>query len=73
MRRAIVLGLLAFATSVLFPAPAAAYDDEGYLGFADRVTTLLEPAWSAADGYYVSGSPGLDSRLNAAMLVVFID
>ena len=52
------------------PAQATGYDDEAYLRFADRVVAQLEPAWSPADGYYLSGTPALDSRLNAAMLLV---
>ena len=56
---------------MLSPTGALAYDDAGYLRFADRVVSALEPAWSPEDGHYVSGSPGLDSRVNAAVLVVF--
>jgi hypothetical protein len=56
------------------PAQAAkgtGFDDDGYLRIADRFAERVAPAWSPADGYYVSGSPALDSRLNAAMLVVY--
>jgi len=56
--------------ALITPAPAQAYDDAGYLNFTDRVAAQLEPAWSPADGYYLSGSPALDSRFNAAMLLV---
>ena len=52
-------------------AAGTGFDDEGYLRTADRFAARLAPAWSPADGYYVSGSPALDSRLNAAMLVVY--
>ena len=47
-----------------------AYDDEDYLAFTDDVAARLAPAWSPTDGYYRSGSPALDSRFNAAMLLV---
>jgi hypothetical protein len=70
MLRALVLTLLVSAAGAAMPGRAAAFDAEGYLRVADRFATRLAPAWSQADGYYVSGSPALESRLNAAMLVV---
>ena len=62
--------VIALVLTLASPARADGYDDGAYLRFADRVAAQLEPAWSPADGYYVSGSPALDSRLNAAMLLV---
>ena len=61
---------VAVAAAACAPAQAAGYDDEAYLRFADHVAAQLEPAWSPADGYYLSGSPVLESRFNAAMLLV---
>ncbi len=70
LRRAVpILRLLAMLLAVA-PPQAQAHDDAGYLRFADRMTTQLAPTWSPAKGYYESGSPSLDSRVNAAMLVV---
>ena len=56
--------------ALVAPAQAAGHDDEAYLRFADRVAARLEPAWSPADGHYLSGTLALDSRFNAAMLLV---
>jgi hypothetical protein len=61
---------VACATGLLAPGQAVGHDDEGYLRFADEVAAQLAPAWSPADGHYRSGSPALDSRFNAAMLLV---
>src|SRR5829696_866303 len=68
-RRAVAVAI-ACAMGLLAPGQAAGHDDEGYLRFADGVAAQLEPAWSPELGYYLSGSPALDSRFNAAMLLV---
>ena len=70
MPRRVLLACLVAALFAAAPARAAAFDDEGYLRVADGFAARLQPAWSPTDGYYLSGSPALDSRLNAAMLVV---
>jgi hypothetical protein len=70
MPRALPSIVLLLAMGAILPTSAAAFDDGGYLRVADRYAARVAPAWSPADGYYVSGSPALDSRLNAAMLVV---
>src|SRR5688500_18366913 len=68
--RALVVAALAAAAVLLCPATAGAHDDAGYLRVADRIVSSLEPTWSERAGHYESGSPALDSRVNAALLFV---
>jgi hypothetical protein len=70
MPRILAVAILVWMAAAAAPAAATAFDDEGYLRVADRFAQRVIPAWSPEAGYYVSGSPALDSRLNAAMLVV---
>jgi len=64
-----LLALLTFAAPAAAAAPPA-YTDADYLGFADRMVERLDSTWDPDDGYYKSGSPGLDSRYNASLLVI---
>jgi hypothetical protein len=63
------------AVAVLARPPMAgaapgAYSDADYFRFADRIVSALEPTWDPGRGYYLSGTDGLDSRYNAALLTV---
>ena len=60
-------GLLALAAFA--PAPAAAYDDAGYLAYADRMQERLDPLWDEQAGRYRPGGGGVDSLVNALMLL----
>jgi hypothetical protein len=59
------------AAALAWPGTAgAAYTDGDYLRYADRLAGMLDSTWDPALGYYTSTSSGIDSRYNAAMLVV---
>jgi hypothetical protein len=67
-----VLAAVALA-AVMAPGAHAAggsYTNADYFAYADRVVQRLDDTWSDANGYYRSGSNGLDSRYNASMLVI---
>ena len=69
---ATVLAAVALA-AVMAPGAHAAggsYTNADYFAYADRVVQRLDDTWSDANGYYRSGSYGLDSRYNASMLVI---
>jgi hypothetical protein len=53
-----------------WPPAAGAYVDADYLRYADRLAAQLDGSWDGAAGYYSSGAAGLDSRYNAALLLV---
>ena len=61
------LPLLAYAASS--PTPAFAYDDAGYLEYADRMTERLDRTWNDERGIYVPGSGGVDALVNAGLLL----
>ena len=62
------LPLLAYAASST--TPAFAYDDAGYLQYADRMTERLEDTWSEERGIYEPGYGGVDALVNAGLLLV---
>ena len=62
------LPLLAYAASST--TPAYAYDDAGYLQYADRMTERLEDAWNEDRGIYEPGYGGVDALVNAGLLLV---
>ena len=64
-----LLALLVSAAPAAAAAPPA-YTDADYFGFADRMVERLDRTWDPVAGYYKSGSPGLDSRYNASLLVI---
>jgi hypothetical protein len=74
-RSPLLYALLGACLALALVAPAAAapppgYTDADYFAFADRMVQRLDSTWDEADGYYKSGSPGLDSRYNASFLVI---
>ena len=65
MRRALIVTLLLLAAAP--PATALAYDDAGYLGYADRMQERLDPLWDEASGQYRPGPGGVDALINSLM------
>ncbi len=61
------LPLLAYAASS--PAPAFAYDDAGYLQYADRMQERLDGLWNEQRGIYEPGPGGVDALVNAGLLL----
>ena len=59
MRRALIAALLLLAAGP--PATALAYDDAGYLGYADRMQERLDPLWDEGTGQYRPGPGGVDA------------
>jgi hypothetical protein len=57
--------------ALAWPASAgAAYTDADYLRYADRLVTSLDGTWDPGLGYYTSSAATIDSRYNAALLLV---
>jgi len=63
------LPLLAYAASS--PTPALAYDDAGYLAYADRMQERLDGLWSEQRGIYEPGPGGVDALVNASILLTY--
>jgi len=63
------LPLLAYAASA--PTPALAYDDAGYLAYADRMQERLDGLWSEEHGIYEPGPGGVDALVNASILLTY--
>jgi hypothetical protein len=61
------LPLLAYAASL--PTPAFAYDDAGYLEYADRMQERLDGTWNETRGIYEPGAGGVDALVNAGLLL----
>ena len=61
------LPLLAYAASST--TPAFAYDDAGYLAYADRMQTRLDPLWSELPRAVLPGPGGVDTLVNAMCLL----
>ena len=61
------LPLLAYAASS--PTPAFAYDDAGYLAYADRMQERLDGLWNEQRGIYEPGPGGVDALVNAGLLL----
>jgi hypothetical protein len=64
--------LLAVLVMLGWPAAATAapYTEADYFRFADGIAAAVDPTWDAGRGYYDSGTRAVDSRYNAALLVV---
>jgi hypothetical protein len=65
--------LLVVVVALARPSAAgarAAYTDADYFHFADGIAAAVDPTWDSARGFYVSGTAGVDSRYNAALLLV---
>ena len=67
--RALLCALLLLACAASAPTPALAYDDAGYLAYADRLQQRLDTTWNESAGQYRPGSGGVDSLVNALMLL----
>ena len=67
LRRALIAALLLFAAGP--PAAARAYDDAGYLAYADRMQERLDPLWDENSGQYRPGPGGVDALINSLMLL----
>jgi hypothetical protein len=67
LRRALIPALLLLAAAP--PTAARAYDDDGYLAYADRMQTRLDPTWDEAAGQYRPGGGGVDALVNSLMLL----
>lgn len=67
LRRALIPALLLLAPAA--PATAHAYDDAGYLAYADRMQERLDPLWDEASGQYRPGPGGVDALINSLMLL----
>jgi hypothetical protein len=67
LRRALIPALLLLAAGP--PATARAYDDVGYLGYADRMQGRLDPLWDEGNGQYRPGPGGVDALVNSLMLL----
>ena len=63
------LPLLAYAASS--PTPALAYDDAGYLAYADRMQERLDGLWNEQRGIYEPGPGGVDALVNASILLTY--
>ena len=67
MRRALIAALLLLAAGP--PATALAYDDAGYLAYADRMQERLDPLWDERTGQYRPGPGGVDALINSLLLL----
>ena len=67
LRHALLAGLLLLAAGP--PTLAHAYDDAGYLAYADRMQQRLDPLWDESDGLYQPGGGGVDTLVNAMCLL----
>jgi hypothetical protein len=67
LRRALLPALLLLAAG---PSTAAhAYDDGGYIAYADRMQARLDPLWNEQRGIYAPGPGGVDALVNAGLLL----
>jgi hypothetical protein len=67
LSRALIPALLVLAAGP--PATADAYDDAGYLAYADRMQERLDPLWDEGSGQYRPGPGGVDALINSLMLL----
>jgi hypothetical protein len=67
LRRALLTALLLLAAGP--PTAALAYDDAGYLAYADRMQARLDPLWDEQAGQYRPGPGGVDALVNSLMLL----
>ena len=67
--RALLCALPLLACAASAPARALAYDDGGYLAYADRMQERLDDLWSEQHGIYQPGPGGVDALVNAGMLL----
>jgi len=65
--RAALLGVLLLTAAA--PARALAFDDAGYLTYADRMQERLGALWNDQRGFYEPGPGGVDALVNADMLL----
>src|SRR3954447_22715193 len=67
LRHALLAGLLLLAAAP--PTVAHAYDDAGYLAYADRMQTRLDGLWNEQRGRYEPGAGGVDALVNSLELL----
>ena len=67
LRRALLLAVLLLAAGP--PTAALAYDDAGYLAYADRMQERLDPLWHEESGQYRPGPGGVDALVNSLLLL----
>ena len=67
LRRALPLAVLLLAAGP--PTAALAYDDAGYLAYADRMQERLDPLWHEESGQYRPGPGGVDALVNSLLLL----
>jgi hypothetical protein len=66
-RRALLAALVLLAAGP--PTAALAYDDAGYLAYADRMQERLDPLWDEQAGRYRPAPGGVDALVNSLMLL----
>ena len=69
MRRLLASALCAGVVAAV-PAPAQAWDEGEYWGFADRLQKRLDDSWNTRLDRYNAGSPSVDTMLNANELLI---
>ena len=67
--RALLCALPLLACAASPPTPAYAYDDAGYLAYADRMQERLDGLWNEQRGIYAPGPGGVDALVNAGLLL----
>ena len=67
LRRALLLAVVLLAAGP--PTAAPAYDDAGYLAYADRMQERLDPLWHEESGQYRPGPGGVDALVNSLLLL----
>ncbi len=69
-RRRAAVASAALLLALLIPATAvAAFDDDGYLAYADRIQQRLDPIWDEDAGYYRAGPGGVEPMTNSLVLL----
>jgi hypothetical protein len=67
--RALLCALPLLAIAASSPTLALAYDDAGYLAYADRMQERLDGLWNEQRGIYEPGPGGVDALVNAGLLL----
>ena len=67
LRRALLFAVVLLAAGP--PTAALAYDDTGYLAYADRMQQRFDPLWHEESGQYRPGPGGVDALVNSLLLL----
>jgi hypothetical protein len=70
LARSLLVGALCAGALAAVPAPAHAWDEGQYWGFADRLQKRLDDSWNTRLDRYNAGSPSVDTMLNANELLI---